>query len=90
MIDSTIANNPGSVTIRPATTTDLDQVAAIYAPYVTDTVITFELEVPSRQEWHGRFAAITGAGLPFLVATEGDRVLGYAYSGPYRTRPPTG
>ncbi|SDT32161.1 GNAT family N-acetyltransferase [Microlunatus soli] len=77
----------GAVLIRPAATDDLERIAAIYAPYVTDTVITFEIEVPSAQEWRQRFAAITESGLPFLVATLDDQVVGFAYAGPYRSRP---
>lgn len=75
------------MTIRDATADDLDQIAAIYAPYVTDTVITFEVDVPTVEEWRERFVAITAAGLPFLVAAVDDRVVGYAYAGPYRSRP---
>lgn len=72
--------------IRPATGADLGAVAAIYAPYVTDTVITFETEVPSTADWSDRFAMITAAGHPFLAAELDGQVIGYAYCSPWKTR----
>ena len=33
-----------------------------------------------------RHAAVTGKGLPYLVAEEEGRLLGYAYAGPFRER----
>ena len=48
---------------------------------------SFELEPPSLAEMTARFAAIETAGLPYVVAELDGRVAGYAYAGPYRTRP---
>ncbi|TNM31243.1 GNAT family N-acetyltransferase [Streptomyces sedi] len=73
--------------VRPATAADLTAVAEIYAHYVTHTAITFEEVVPDADAWRERHGAITARGLPFLVAEEGDTVTGYAYAGPWRTRP---
>ncbi len=73
--------------MRAATEADLPAVAEIYAHYVTDTVTTFELEAPDLAEWRRRFGAIVGAGLPFLVAEDDDRIAGYAYCAPWKTRP---
>jgi phosphinothricin acetyltransferase len=73
--------------IRSAGQADLAEIAAIYAPYVTATVVTFETEVPSAEAWNDRFRTVTEAGLPFLVAELDGAVVGYAYCGPWKTRP---
>jgi phosphinothricin acetyltransferase len=73
--------------IRTATHDDAEAIAAIYAPYVTDTVITFEEVVPAVAEWRRRIDNVIERGLPFLVADLGGEVAGYAYAGPWRTRP---
>ena len=75
-------------TIRAATGRDAEACAAIYAPYVTDTAITFETEVPDAAEMAGRIAASVRHH-SWLVATEGpdERVVGYAYGGPFQPRP---
>jgi L-amino acid N-acyltransferase YncA len=75
-----------SPAVRPATVGDLDAVTAIYAPYVASSVITFETEAPDAAAWRTRFDAVVGRGLPFLVATSGSRVVGYAYAGPWKER----
>ena len=43
-----------SLQIRPATPNDAAALAAIYAPYVTDTAISFEYQVPSLAEFTQR------------------------------------
>lgn len=72
---------------RPATSDDLAAIADIYAHYVLTSVATFELEPPDGVEWRRRYDAITGAGLPFLVTERDGVVAGYAYCGPWKTRP---
>ena len=71
--------------IRPATAADADAIAAIYAPYVTDTAITFELTPPDAEEMRRRIAATTLV-YPWLVAEQGGRVAGYAYAGRHSVR----
>lgn len=39
------------------------------------------------EPWIGKFDAITAAGRPFLVAEDGDDILGFAYAGMWRDRP---
>jgi phosphinothricin acetyltransferase len=75
-------------TIRAATGRDAEACAAIYAPYVTDTAITFETDVPDVAEMAGRIAA-SARHHCWLVATQGpdERVIGYAYGGPFQPRP---
>lgn len=71
--------------IRLATPDDGAAVAAIYAPVVRDTVISFEVDPPSVAEMAARIAA-TLPHYPYLVAEEAGRVVGYAYAGAHRAR----
>jgi phosphinothricin acetyltransferase len=79
--------NAIDVTVRPATTADLDAISDIYAHYVRTGVATFELIPPDSTEWSRRFDAVAASGLPFLAATVDDEVAGYAYCAPWKTRP---
>ena len=74
------------VAIRAATGEDMPAVAALYAHHVLTGLATFEEVPPDAAEMARRHAALTGGGLPWLVAEEGGRLLGYAYAGPYRAR----
>ncbi len=71
--------------VRDATAHDAEACAAIYAPYVTDTTITFEYEPPSAAELARRIAAAQDTHA-WLVLEEAGRVVGYAYAGPYKER----
>ncbi len=72
--------------IRLAVVEDAPAILEVYAPYVTDTVISFEYEVPSLEEFTHRVENI-GALHPYLVWKENGRILGYAYAHPYAARP---
>lgn len=71
--------------IRPATVSDATALVAIYAPYVTDTAITFEYEIPSEADFQQRIQALLGR-YPYLVAEQAGQVMGYAYAGPFHPR----
>jgi phosphinothricin acetyltransferase len=75
------------VRVRLATPDDAAALVAIYAPYVLDTAITFEYDVPSVDEFAGRMAA-TLRRFPYLVLTDatGSEPLGYAYIGYFNVR----
>ena len=64
--------------IRMATAADIPQILDIYGPYVRNTAISFEYEVPTLEEFTRRFHTIT-AQFPWLVWEEQGKVLGYAY-----------
>ena len=70
------------MTVRNATAADGAACAAIYAPYVTDSVISFELDPPSAQEMASRIAA----SHLWLVLEDSGRVAGYAYAGRFAPR----
>ena len=72
--------------IRAATTADAAAIAAIYNHYVLHTIITFEEEAVGVADMAQRITEILGAGLPWFVWQENDRVLGYAYAGKWKSR----
>jgi L-amino acid N-acyltransferase YncA len=59
--------------------------AAIYAPFVTDTVISLEEEAPDAEQMRARIAA-TSQAHPWLVAERDGAVVGYAYASRHRER----
>ena len=71
--------------IRTATAADAAACAAIYAPYVTGTTISFETEPPDAGELAGRIAAANRSHA-WLVLEDGGRVVGYAYAGTFNPR----
>lgn len=73
--------------LRPAAATDIPAVTAIYREAVLHGTASFEIDPPTEEEMLRRFRAVVDAGYPYLVAEIGGAVAGYAYVGPYRTRP---
>lgn len=71
--------------IEPVKIEDAEELLAIYAPYVRDTAITFEYEVPSLPEFQERIRNIS-ALLPYIKAVEAGKILGYAYAGKFKNR----
>ena len=59
--------------------------AAIYAPYVRDTVISLEERAPTPADFVQRIARVTPTH-PWLVAEDGDEIVGYAYGARHRER----
>ncbi|MBK8456257.1 MAG: N-acetyltransferase [Phyllobacteriaceae bacterium] len=76
-----------SLTVRPARKADTAAIHAIYADAVAHGTATYELDIPTSDEMAARFAAITEAGQPWLVAEMNGIMVGYAYAGPFRARP---
>ena len=73
--------------VRRCTEQDMPEVREIYKLEVLQGTASFELEPPSLADMVARHAAIEAAGLPYLVVEINGRIAGYAYAGPYRTRP---
>ena len=65
--------------IRVAGWEDLADIYAIYCPYVRETAVSFETKEPSFAQFRRRFASVT-ADYPWLVAVDGETVIGYAYA----------
>ena len=77
--------SPSSRQVRAATSADAERCAAIYAPYVTDTAISFELCPPSPTDIAERIAAAS-RGHAWVVLEDRGRVVGYAYGGSFNAR----
>lgn len=71
--------------VRDAEPADAAACAAIYAPYVEETAISFELTPPDAVEMAARIAAAQRAHA-WLVAESDGRVVGYAYGRPFHER----
>ena len=72
--------------IRSAAPSDAAEIAAIYAPIVAETTISFELEPPSVEEMRSRIEK-TLPTLPWLVSEDSDgKVNGYVYASKHRDR----
>jgi L-amino acid N-acyltransferase YncA len=70
---------------RAASERDAEACAAIYAPYVTDTAISFESVPPTAAEMAARIASASRRHA-WLVLEDQGRVVGYAYGGPFNER----
>jgi len=81
----TIRSMDSNRRIRLATPRDAAACLAIYAPYVNDTVITFETEVPSEAAMAERIESAL-AHHSWLVLEEGDAIVGYAYAHAFAER----
>jgi L-amino acid N-acyltransferase YncA len=76
-----------SLLVRPSVDADVRAITAICAHAVIHGTASFELEPPDQAEMARRRTALLARGYPYLVAEVGNGVAGYAYAGPYRTRP---
>ncbi len=65
--------------IRIATEKDLPQILSIYGPYVENTTVSFEYEVPTMEEFRTRFETFTQQ-FPWLVWEEHGIIAGYTYA----------
>jgi L-amino acid N-acyltransferase YncA len=77
----------GQPTIRDADPErDAAACAAIYAPHVEGSFVSFEERAPDAAELAARIRRVS-ATHPWLVAELGGEVVAYAYACPYRQRP---
>lgn len=74
-----------NIILRPVTVADAAELVSIYAPYVQETAVTYEYEVPSVEEFQGRIANTT-KNYPYLAAVEDGVILGYAYASAFHPR----
>ncbi len=71
--------------IRAANVSDAQALLEIYAPYVKNTAITFEYEVPKLADFRKRIEN-TLKKYPYIVAEADREILGYAYTGAFKER----
>lgn len=73
-----------AITIRPATLEDTAAIAAVYAPYVTDSLASFEEVAPAADEMAARMSR--APVLPWFVAERAETTVGFAYGSQHRSR----
>lgn len=71
--------------IREAKIADAEKILEIYGPYVLNTAISFEYEVPPVEEFQQRIANVQEK-FPYLVAEEQGEIIGYCYAAPFHAR----
>lgn len=72
--------------IERVTAQDAAALLEIYAPYVEQTAVSFEYEVPSLEEFRGRIEEIS-TRYPYIKAVDDSgAILGYAYAGAFKSR----
>ena len=64
---------------RFATEGDAEEILGIYKPYIENTTITFEYEVPAVEEFRERIRE-TLEKYPYIVCTYDGKIIGYAYA----------
>ncbi|MHC1723101.1 MAG: N-acetyltransferase family protein [Aminipila sp.] len=74
-----------NISIRMATEADAEELLEIYAPYVTNTAITFEYDIPTVDEFAQRIRN-TLKRYPYIVAVEENHIVGYAYASAFKQR----
>lgn len=82
----TISASADDAVVRDCEETDVPGITAIYAQAVLHGVSTLEVEPPDEREIAARRDFLLSGGYPYLVATVGDVLAGYAYAGVYRPR----
>jgi phosphinothricin acetyltransferase len=80
-----MSGDPRHPLVRRAVAEDASACVAIYAPYVCDTAITFETEVPTVAEMAARIAAAQATHEWLVAEVDGD-VIGYAYAREFKQR----
>lgn len=75
----------GDIIIKTVNESDADELLKIYAPYVQNTAITFEYNVPGIAEFKSRIMN-TLKKYPYLKAVRDGEIIGYAYLGEFKER----
>ena len=73
--------------IRASQDHDIDAITAIYAHHVQNGTGTFEIEAPDAAEMQRRRLDVLSKKLPYLVAVDGTRIVGFAYCNWFKPRP---
>ena len=73
--------------IRPSRDEDIPAITAIYGHHVLHSTGTFETEPPSVTDMVTRRADVLSKGLPYLVAEQDGKIVGFAYGNWFKPRP---
>ena len=74
-----------NIEVRPARVEDASEILKIYRPYVENTAVTFECELPHITEFRSRIES-TLEKYPYIVAVRSGKIIGYAYAGAFKPR----
>jgi L-amino acid N-acyltransferase YncA len=83
---SRLENNGMAATssgVRPASAQDAGACLAIYRPYVQNTAISWEIDVPTADEMAARIGGLR-ATHDWLVLERDDQIIGFAYGQPLK------
>jgi L-amino acid N-acyltransferase YncA len=72
--------------IRPVELADAEQICEIYNHFIATSTITFEETPVAASEMANRIRDIQSISLPWLVAVDGNKLLGYAYAQKWKVR----
>jgi phosphinothricin acetyltransferase len=72
--------------IRPSQICDVHQITAIYAYHVLHGTGTFEIDPPDENDMHQRREDVLSKHLPYLVAVQNGKILGFAYCNWFKPR----
>jgi len=75
------------ITLRSANAEDMKQISEIYNYYVTNSVVTFDIEATTEATWTEKLEYLEGLELPFIVAQSASgTIFGFAYVAPWRQK----
>ena len=75
------------ITLRKATSSDIQQITEIYNYYIVNSVVTFDIEKSTTDSWQEKLDYLETLDLPFIVAERGlGNILGFAYVSPWRQK----
>lgn len=65
---------------------DANRLLEIYGPYVKNTAITFEYDIPSIEEFENRIITISSKYPYIKIIDDDNNIVGYAYANYFKTR----
>ena len=78
-------NMTSKLKIRDARIEDAERLVEIYAPYITNSAVSFEYKVPTIDEFKERIRTIKEK-YPYLVCEKNGMIVGYVYASAYSER----
>lgn len=73
------------ISIRNVTSDDAEELLEIYAPYVAETAISFEIDIPTAEDFRSRIEH-TLKNYPYIAAVKDGHIVGYAYASAFHPR----
>ena len=80
--DAEMGSREAGVSVRDAVLEDAPRILEIYGHYIKKTVVTYEYDIPTLEEFTGRMKD-TMQKYPYLVILQDGQIKGYAYARAY-------